>query len=240
MEVALDVDFKEKGSAVADPFLEGVCLMGQVLGLAVGKPKEMDIGRNKTMMTGIGKEQVEGAMLRFAGFDGDASFDLKHHGGLDRSVCIFPKEHYSYFEEKFNRILLPGAFGENLTVSGLLEQDVAIGDVFQVGEVRIQVSEARNPCATIGKYHFMPALFKEVRSTSRTGFLCRTISEGKIQKGDEIVRVRREVDPISVAFCNEKVLHRMGKREELERISQIEPLAARYRDEVLEKLRKMG
>ncbi|MEN2667014.1 MOSC domain-containing protein [Listeria aquatica] len=132
------MDFKEKGSAVADPFLEGVCLMGQVLGLAVGKPNEMDIGRNKTMMTGIGKEQVEEAMLRFAGFDGDASFDLKHHGGLDRSVCIFPKEHYSYFEEKFNRILLPGAFGENLTVSGLLEQDVAIGDVFQVGEARFK------------------------------------------------------------------------------------------------------
>nr|WP_115752693.1 MOSC domain-containing protein [Listeria kieliensis] len=214
-------------------------MMGFVLGLAVGKPKEVAVGRNKTMMSGIGKEQVEAAMLHFAGFDGDASFDLKHHGGLDRSVCIFPSEHYSYFEEKFNWILSLGAFGENLTVSGMLEQDVAIGDVFQVGEALIQVSEARNPCATIGKYQLLPELFQEVRKTSRTGFLCRTISEGRIQKGDEIVRVKRETDPVSVAFCHEKVLHRMGTREELERISQIEPLAARYRNEVLGKLGKM-
>ncbi|EUJ44289.1 MOSC domain-containing protein [Listeria riparia] len=207
-------------------------MVGKIVGLAIGEPKEMAIGRNRTMMTGIMKQQVPKAMLTQYGFVNDASHDLKHHGGVDRTVCIYPAEHYARWNEQFQITLPDAAFGENLTVTGLLEKDVCIGDVFRVGGAIIQVTEARNPCSTIGKRNELSELFKEVRNTGYTGYLCRTIEVGEIQLGDELICLERPDDLVTVAFCHDKVLHGQGTVDDLIRILEVEALAERYRFDV--------
>ncbi|MBC1457562.1 MOSC domain-containing protein [Listeria newyorkensis] len=205
---------------------------GKIIGLAIGKPKEMAVGKKKSMMTGIVKQPVEKAMLTQYGFLDDGQHDLRHHGGVDRTVCIYPAEHYARWNEQFGIELPPAAFGENLTVTGMLEKDVCIGDVFRIGEAIIQVTEARNPCATIGKRNDLSELFKEVRNTGYTGYLCRTIEVGEICLGDTVECIERPDDLVTIAYCHENILHGHGTEEEMIRILEVESLAERYRFDV--------
>ncbi|EUJ24410.1 MOSC domain [Listeria grandensis FSL F6-0971] len=204
----------------------------EIVGLAIGEPKEMPVGKKKSMMTGIIKQPVEKAMLTQYGFVNDSSHDLRHHGGPDRTVCIYPAEHYTRWNEQFQIALPHAAFGENLTVTNMLEKDVCIGDVFRIGRAIIQVTEARNPCTTIGKRNDLSELFKEVRNTGFTGYLCRTIEVGEICLGDKLECIERPDDLVTVAFCHENILHGYGTEEELIRILEVEALSERYRFDV--------
>ncbi|WP_088809546.1 MULTISPECIES: MOSC domain-containing protein [unclassified Listeria] len=210
--------------------------MRKVHHVAIGKPKELAFSSKSKMMTGIEKTSVLEAQLTFQGFVGDGPFNMKHHGGPDRTVCVFPVEHYAYFEEKFQKKLPKSAFGENLMVSGMLEKDVAIGDIFQIGEAVIQVTEARNPCSTIGKYNHMPELYKEVQQTGFTGYLCRTIQEGKIQQLDEVILLEADAHQVTVAYCHEMVLHKKGAKADFERIAAVKALSERYYESLQKKL----
>ncbi|MBC1499563.1 MOSC domain-containing protein [Listeria weihenstephanensis] len=212
---------------------------GRVVGLAIGEPAEMELGNGKKMMTGIVKQQVEKAMLTQYGFVNDGPHNLRHHGGPDRTVCIYPAEHYERWNEQFGISLPNAAFGENLTVTGMLEKDICIGDVFRIGQSIIQVTEARNPCNTIGKRNELSELFKEVRNTGFTGYLCRTIEVGEISVGDKVECIERPDDLVTVAFCHDKILHGHGDQEDLIRILEVEALAERYRFDVETRLINM-
>ena len=89
--------------------------------------------------------------LRKLGLDGDGHGDLSVHGGIDKAVYAYPVEHYEYWARELGRDKLPfGQFGENLTVEGVLEEEVHIGDVFQVAGARVQVTQPRVPCFKLG------------------------------------------------------------------------------------------
>ncbi len=211
--------------------------MRKVHHVAIGKPKELLFSGKSKMMTGIEKKVVSESWLTFQGFTGDGPFNLKHHGGPDRTVCVFPVEHYAYFEKKFQKKLPKSAFGENLMVSGMLEKDVSIGDVFQIGEAIIQITEARNPCSTIAKYNHMPELYKEVQRTGYTGYLCRTIKEGKIQQLDEVILLEADAHQVTVAYCHEMVLHKKGTKADFEKIAAVPALSRRYYESLQKKMR---
>ncbi|WP_099222404.1 MOSC domain-containing protein [Listeria costaricensis] len=209
----------------------------QIEHVAIGMPKEMAFGEGKSMMTGIEKRAVEEAYLTQDGFLNDQPYNKKYHGGPDRAVCLYPLEHYAFFEQIFQKKLPKSAFGENLIVSGMLEKDVAIGDIFQAGQAVFQVTEARNPCSTIAKYHHMPELYKKVTETSFTGYLARTIQEGEIHRGDQVTLLEKGKDPdVTVAYCHEMILHGKGRKQELSRILAVEELSVRYRLHVEKKL----
>ncbi|MBJ8032143.1 MOSC domain-containing protein, partial [Bacillus cereus group sp. N21] len=87
---------------------------------------------------------------------GDGQADLVHHGGVDKAVCVYSGEHYSYWEETLNQDLEYGAFGENITVSGMREEDVCIGDTFELGEAIVQVTQPRQPCFKLAKKYNIP------------------------------------------------------------------------------------
>ncbi|MDT0000360.1 MOSC domain-containing protein [Listeria cossartiae subsp. cayugensis] len=210
----------------------------KIIHLAVGKPKELDLQNNKKMMTGIEKQRVKTATLTMNGFENDAPHNLKYHGGVDRTVCIYPYEHYAKWAEMFGEELQISAFGENLIVTNMLEKTVQIGDKFQIGETIIQVTEARNPCSTIEKFNAIPNLYKAIHETGFTGYLCRTITPGLITETDEIKPVHQESHGVTVAFCHEKVLHKKGTNEDFERILAVEALSERYRDQVEKRIKK--
>ena len=106
----------------------------KVISVNVGQPRKV-LWRGQIVETGIFKEAVEGRVaVRRLNLDGDRQADLTVHGGLDKAIYAYPAEHYLFWREQFPEMELPwGMFGENLTITGLLEDTVHIGDQFQVG-----------------------------------------------------------------------------------------------------------
>ncbi|WP_211269527.1 MOSC domain-containing protein [Paenibacillus glacialis] len=152
----------------------------QLISLNVGKPITVEY-KGKELETGIYKQSVQGNV--FLGnelFDGDGQADLVHHGGPDKAVCVYPYEHYPYWETQLGKPLDYAAFGENLTVTGMLETDVCIGDIFQVGEAVLQVSQPRYPCFKLSQKHGASDLPAQVLKTGFSGFYFRVLQTGYI------------------------------------------------------------
>jgi MOSC domain-containing protein YiiM len=115
-------------------------LNAKLMNLTVGLPTTMGYHNGKEMKTGIFKEPIEESFLSKEGFLGDGVANVRFHGGPDRAVCVYPFEHYGLWEKEFGP--LPHAvFGENLSVTNMLERDVHIGDVYHVGEAVIQITQ---------------------------------------------------------------------------------------------------
>ena len=125
-------------------------------------------------------------MVRRLNLDGDQQADLRVHGGPDKAVYCYPSEHYAAWQEELGRPLEFGFFGENLTLSGLRESELHIGDVLAVGEAVLQVSQPRLPCYKLGiRFGDQRFLARFLRSR-RSGFYCRVLQEGLIEAGNSI------------------------------------------------------
>src|SRR5712671_6531621 len=123
----------------------------QVISVNVGQPKEV-IWKGRKVMTGIFKEPVEGRVaVGRLNLEGDRQADLTVHGGPEKAVYAYPAEYYAFWREQFPEMELPwGMFGENLTIEGLLDESVHIGDRFQVGSAHLVVTQPRLPCSKLG------------------------------------------------------------------------------------------
>lgn len=201
---------------------------------SIGTPKLMQYDDGKEMNTGIQKETVEEAFLSRIGFHGDGVADLRHHGGLNRAVCVYPHEHYAQWAREFGRPLPASTFGENLTVTNMLEADVYIGDIFQIGESVIQVTQGRIPCSTINKRTNLPFLLKRMVETGFTGFLCRVLEEGTVRRDSKITLIEKHPKQVSILFANEIYFHNPKNIEGIEKIVDVPELAQVWR-EALEK-----
>ncbi|WNS42584.1 MOSC domain-containing protein [Paenibacillus sp. MMS20-IR301] len=202
----------------------------KVVSLNVGKPKTVDY-RGKPLETGIYKLSVSGpASLRREGFDGDGQADLINHGGADKAVCVYPFEHYAFWGEQLGKKLEYAAFGENLTVSGLLETEVCIGDIYEIGTALLQVSQPRFPCFKLSQKHGPADMPARVLSTGYSGFYLRVLREGEIACGDGILKRESGAGGFSV----KQVLYSMehGRRDKtgLAELAGLDSLAAVIRE----------
>ena len=163
----------------------------KLLSVNVGQPREVSYN-GKSVSTGIFKAPVEGqVMVRKHNLDGDRQADLRVHGGVDKAVYAYPSEHYDYWKRELDRNdLTYGTFGENLTVEGLLEDGVHIGDVFRVGEAVVEVSQPRVPCFKLGIKIGNPGFLKPFLASGRVGFYFRVLEEGEVGADDAIERIR--------------------------------------------------
>ena len=191
----------------------------KLLSINVSKPKPIQYG-GKTVHTGIFKEPMSGTvMLREKNIEGDGQGDLRVHGGTYKAIYGYPFEHYAYWQQELRRNdLTYGQFGENLTVEGLLEDAVYIGDVFQIGEtVRLQITQPRVPCFKLAYKMGLPDFPKEFLESRRVGFYFRVLEEGEITAGDTIARIKVASEPMSVT---EIVNLRYFDRDNHEKIAQ--------------------
>src|ERR1700730_10209080 len=118
-----------------------------VISINIGKPVSLQI-QNKVIPTSIYKSSIglNRIQLTYMNLEGDVQADLVYHGGVDKALCVYSYDHYPYWQSRFEKEMPYGAFGENLTVADMKESDVCIGDVFQIGEAIVQVSQPRQPC----------------------------------------------------------------------------------------------
>lgn len=211
----------------------------KIISLNVGRPITVDY-RGKLIETGIYKIPVAGSVqLHNTGFEGDGQADLKHHGGPDKAVCAYPLEHYPYWEEQLGRKLQYSAFGENLTTTGLLETEICIGDIYEIGTTLLQVSQPRYPCFKISQKHGPADLPAKVLETGYSGFYFRVLREGRIASGDIIVKKDSGAENASIS----RVLHLMKvglqERGALEQLVELNTLSKAVREQFRKLLDKV-
>ncbi len=171
----------------------------KVLSVNVGTPKQYNwMGQQVT--TSIFKFPVEGE-VHVAKLDlaGDAQADLTVHGGIDKAVYVYPHEHYEWWMEHGIRPLAPGNFGENLTIEGLLEGDIHIGDELEIGSARFVISQPRLPCYKLQVRFNRPEMTKLFYNTRRFGWYFKVTREGSLEAGAPITVVNRDANAVSVA-----------------------------------------
>lgn len=187
----------------------------ELISLNVGLPRTL--GRpgaiasvDKVWTTGFFKQPVAGPIwLGATNLAGDGQADLENHGGVEKAVNLYPSEHFVFWEPELAMPPLPpGSFGENFTTSGALEGDVCIGDVFQIGDAEVQVSQPRQPCWKLARRWQVHDLALRVQQTGRTGWYFRVLREGTVQVGARLQLVARSHPEWTVAAANEVMHHR--------------------------------
>ena len=207
----------------------------KVVSLNVGLPRAQRYGR-ETVHTGGAKKPVPEAMLRSLGFAGDGQADLVNHGGVDKAVCVYPYDHYAHWEKVFGHGLEPGAFSENLTISGAVEARVCVGDVFGVGGALVQVSQPRTPCSKLAGKNGQRLLTRWVGQTGYTGFYMRVISEGSVRCGDAFELVEGHPERISIAAVNDIIFGRSEEAGLIEELANLPEFGADGRAAFAERL----
>lgn len=170
----------------------------RVLSVNVGQPREIVDHHGRTVLTSIYKSPVGDAPVRVRelNIDGDRQSDLVKHGGPRRAVYMYPSEHYEYWRSELAGTDLPwGAFGENLTIEGLLEEDVRVGDRFRVGSTELVVTRPRKPCFKLAIRLRCADMVARFRAAGRSGFYLSVAREGELRAGDAIERIGRGTGP---------------------------------------------
>lgn len=211
----------------------------EIVSVNVGRP--INIGSpEKELWTGICKNSLEEPIfLSFINLEGDEQADLVHHGGRDKAVCVYSYNHYSYWETEIGHNLAFGAFGENVTVKGLVEQEVFIGDIYQWGEAIVQVSQPRQPCHKLAKRYDLEDLPLRVQQTGFTGFYFRVIQEGAVAKEAGLKLLEHHPERISVSFANQIMHHEKQNAHGIKRILGIQELSESWRKTLFERLERI-
>jgi MOSC domain-containing protein YiiM len=198
----------------------------------MGKPAQRTVSEG-TLFTGGAKDRVESAFLSFDGFRGDGQGNLRHHGGPDRSVCVYVAGHYAWWKAVHGIDLREGAFCENFTVEGVEEETVCIGDVFRAGETLVQVTLPRDPCRTLDLLTGVPDLWKLARDSGRCGFHMRTLEEGNVRAGDRLEIVRRHPGRIIVAAALDLYHGRSRDMDLVRRLNEMPEFAQQGKREIV-------
>jgi MOSC domain-containing protein YiiM len=198
----------------------------------VGVPRPVT-WNDRTYLTGIFKDAVSGRVpVRTLNLDGDRQADLTVHGGASKAVYLYPSEHYEYPDLD----LPPGMFGENLTLAGLDETGVHIGDRLRAGTAELVVTEPRLPCVKLGLRFGRMDVIKRFADSRRSGFYCAVVREGEAGAGDAVEVLARDPRAVTVRDIVRVFLIDKDDRETMTRATQIDALPAMWRDTFRERL----
>ena len=213
---------------------------GKIESVRIGTPKPLPY-RGKIVQSAIFKEEVHhSTYVSLTNLEGDVQADKKHHGGPDKAVCAYAAENYVYFTEKIGQAFPYGSFGENLTISGLREDTIMIGDIVSIGECTLQVSQPREPCYKIAARHNLFQLPIWIRQTGYSGYYLRVLKEGALKAGDSAVIIERGTGGVTIAEANTAMYSHEATYEQISRIVNEEALSASWRKQLTKKLASLA
>ena len=203
----------------------------KLLSVNVGLPREVE-WKGKIVRTSIFKAPVLGRVrVAKLNLEGDQQSDLTVHGGIDKAVYVYPSEHYRFWREELSGTDLPwGAFGENFTTEGLLEEAVHIGDRFRVGSAEFVVTQPRMPCFKLGIRFDRPDIVKRFLQSGRAGFYFAVLKEGEVTAGDSIELLKRDEHGVTVADVVNLYRRDATNQDLLRRVSELSSLPKSWRD----------
>jgi len=200
--------------------------MATLTSVNVGMPRNVEWNQ-RTVYTGAWKQPVTGPrMVRRLNVDGDGQGDLGGHGGENRAVLVYQLDSYRHWAQVFDRDdLAPGLLGENLTVDGLPDDEVCIGDRYRIGQAVLEVTQPRVTCYRAGMRIGEPRMAALLVSHGRPGFYCRVITEGEVEAGQEIVKISSGPEQVSVAEIDALLYLPGHSRDALQRALRIPALS---------------
>ena len=200
-----------------------------VIGLQAGRPRDLFLG-GQMVRSAIVKSPVIGSVnIGPEGLDGDSQVDRRAHGGVERALCVYPAVHLAAWGREWGVSLEAGSFGENLTISGLDEESVHLGDRFRFGSTLLEVSQPREPCSTLAGRLGHEEVLELIRENGRTGWYMRVIEPGLAAVGLAFVRERTDPARVSVAEAYRVRLNTRGGRAEVRRLLAVEALSSGWR-----------
>jgi MOSC domain-containing protein YiiM len=212
----------------------------------VGLPKTVGIKEAKNPMerewtSAIFKEPVQGAVwVGKTGLTGDGQSDLEHHGGPEKAVFAYAFENYTYWQKELGvPEITSGAMGENLVMEQITEESISIGDIFEIGEAVVQVSQPRQPCWKPARRFKVKNLALLLQNTGRTGWYFRVLKEGSVEKGQSFTLVDRPFPQWTIQKCNQIIHAKQQNFEELRELSQCELLAPGMRTTLAKRVKMM-
>jgi ferredoxin-NADP reductase/MOSC domain-containing protein YiiM/ferredoxin len=205
--------------------------VGTLLSVNVGLPKDVP-WQGKTVFTGVFKDPVTGPLtVRKLNVDGDGQGDLAGHGGEQRAVFVYQIDSYRYWERELERSdFVHGQFGENFTVEGLSDDEVCIGDRYQIGSAVFEVTQPRVTCYRVGIRMNDPRIPALLVSHRRPGFYFRVLQEGEVQAGDEIIKLASGPEQMTVAEVDGLLYLPGHQRQQLLRALRIPALSPGWQD----------
>ena len=208
-----------------------------VVSVNVGTPREVE-SNGQVVRTGIFKSPVPGRVaVGRLNLAGDAQADLEVHGGIDKAVYAYPSEHYPAWRQELPELEFPwGAFGENLTIAGLHEDGVRIGDRLRIGTAILRVTQPRMPCFKLGIRFDRPDMIRRFQHSGRSGFYLAVEQPGELGAGDAI-EVRPTATPsLTVAVINRLYVAHEPDRALLRQASELADLPGGWRAHFRKKL----
>lgn len=210
---------------------------GEVVSIQIGQveqlgSEEAETVHEKPWTTAFFKRPIVGSIaVGPMGLDGDEVADRKNHGGLDKAVLCYSADHVGAWEAELPDLNSePGAFGENLTIRGLCEATVCIGDVWTNGEVQFEVSQPRQPCWKLGRRHRQSDLPKRVVKNGRSGWYVRVLTAGVIESGDRFELVERRHPDWTIAAANSTLYRKDASLASIRGLAAVPQLAAAWRE----------
>jgi MOSC domain-containing protein YiiM len=172
----------------------------QILSTNIAKPTTIE-WRGQEVQTGIYKYSIETSI--FLGIEdvvNDHVIDRRYHGGADKACYLYSADHYPFWKQKYPELNWEwGMLGENLTVTGLNESEIRIGDCFQIGEAIVQVTQPRQPCFKLGVRFGDQNVVDDFWESSFPGLYVRILKPGHVTKGDQFTLLESNPDSLSVS-----------------------------------------
>lgn len=205
--------------------------IGQVV--TAGNPESKDI-RDRLWTSAFNKKPTDATVtVNSLGIVGDEVADTRFHGGPDKALLCYDARHYEQWVIEHPELAMSGgAMGENLTLDGHSESDVCIGDVYDVGTCRLQVSQPRQPCWKMARRWGVKTLVKEATQTGRTGWYVRVLTAGKITAGDELRIVERPNEKWTIARANDILFGREFDRIAVFELMNLPELADAWKADI--------
>ena len=171
----------------------------QLQAIYTGKVREVQ-HQGKTMTTAIYKTLHQGpAQVTTTHIEGDEQANLKVHGGINKAVYAYPAQHYQHWQQARPDLnLAPGAFGENLAVTGLDEHQVCVGDTYRIGTTVLEVTTPRMPCHKLGAKVGDATFIKTFLQARLSGFYFKVLQTGTLQAGDAITKLGTDGHGLSI------------------------------------------
>jgi len=172
----------------------------KVISVNIGKMKKVQ-WKNKTYETGIYKFPVkESIFLGKEDVVGDAVIDRNYHGGFDKAVYAYRENHYTFWKKLYPDLEFNyGMFGENLTISNLLEEEICVGSIYQLGGAKIQVTKPRQPCVKLGIRFQDAKVIKQFWNSTKSGIYFKVLETGKVAINDVLILLEEAKNTPSIA-----------------------------------------
>ena len=210
--------------------------VGRLVSIQIGRPKTYPDGpQGKPWRSAIEKKPIEGpARVDESGVDGDCQVDRRYHGGGEKAVLAYSADHYPrwHSELKWGEVAF-GGFGENLTMTGLTEETVCIGDQFRIGTVTLELSQPRQPCWKVAKLRRQGDLVRRMVANGQAGWYFRVLKPGTIDVGQACCLVARPHPDWSVFRANALMYQRAESRAALMELMGLDALSSEWKKDLM-------